>query len=271
MGPQPHYCAEHIEQQPGGGLQAKCASPWFRAPDDGKACKQVVLREVGFCFRHFDQALAAGRMTLAEARHQLALAEAIAARLERQGREHKQADDVEAYQRKCKLAPKYEDTARQLRAYVRERERAGEAEGPAVQPGPAARMLLGLEPEPTEQGPAAAAAAAAADAAAAAGGMAGSPAMVSSPAGSTVTSPTGKEERPASAVAGLSSSSGSGGAGAGSRHGSPEGAGQQPHQQQQRQQQSSVWAGVPAKGMESPQSLAPMNSGVGITLAPLRI
>jgi len=52
IGPRPIYCAEHIELDPK-SLYEKCKSNYQKEAGDEKGCKEVVLKEFGFCYKHF--------------------------------------------------------------------------------------------------------------------------------------------------------------------------------------------------------------------------
>lgn len=53
IGPRPHYCAEHIDQDPE-SLYTKCKSEYYKARDDRKGCKEIVLKEFVMCHKHFE-------------------------------------------------------------------------------------------------------------------------------------------------------------------------------------------------------------------------
>ena len=57
IGPRPIYCAEHIELDPN-TIYCKCSSPYGKTPGDGKGCKEIVLKEFGVCYKHFELYLA---------------------------------------------------------------------------------------------------------------------------------------------------------------------------------------------------------------------
>merc|ERR1712227_948830 len=57
IGTRPVYCAEHIELDPN-TLYQKCLSDYGKEPGDKKKCKEIVLKEFGFCYKHFDAHMA---------------------------------------------------------------------------------------------------------------------------------------------------------------------------------------------------------------------
>lgn len=56
IGPRPVYCAEHIEQDPG-SLYAKCRSDYQRVSGDKKGCKEIVLKDFVYCYKHYSESL----------------------------------------------------------------------------------------------------------------------------------------------------------------------------------------------------------------------
>lgn len=107
MGPRPMYCAEHIHLDPT-CLYTKCRSSFHSSPDDGKGCREVVLKEFGFCHKHFDQFLSP--LSGAEGVHQatdcLNRVEDCLYRLSVEAQAAKKVDP-DLFQRKHKLIPKF--------------------------------------------------------------------------------------------------------------------------------------------------------------------
>ena len=73
IGTRPVYCAEHIELDPN-TLYQKCLSDYGKEPGDKKKCKEIVLKEFGFCYKHFDAHIATyppGRAGIEKAKAEL--------------------------------------------------------------------------------------------------------------------------------------------------------------------------------------------------------
>ncbi|XP_049848927.1 uncharacterized protein LOC126316937 [Schistocerca gregaria] len=109
IGPRPLYCAEHIPLDPD-SYYNKCASTFHKAVGDGKGCREVVLKEFGFCHKHYTQAIDLLLDGTEEGWHKacsrydricflLAQLEAEAAAAKR--------SDPDLFQRKHKLIPKF--------------------------------------------------------------------------------------------------------------------------------------------------------------------
>jgi hypothetical protein len=109
IGPRPQYCAEHIELDPD-TLYVKCKSPYQKEHGDGKACKEVVLKEFGLCYKHLPDMLAEMIAVRDHARLQHAAVRAVQllAQLEREASIAKRRD-ADLYQRKNKLIPKFQE------------------------------------------------------------------------------------------------------------------------------------------------------------------
>jgi hypothetical protein len=107
MGPRPSYCAEHIHLDPE-CLYTKCQSTYHTSPEDGKGCREVVLKEFGFCHKHFEQFTAplAGADGLAQTNDCLQRVEDCLARLTVEAQSAKKVDP-DLFQRKHKLIPKF--------------------------------------------------------------------------------------------------------------------------------------------------------------------
>jgi len=108
IGPRPLYCAEHIELDPN-SLYAKCASPYYREVDDRKGCKEIVLKEFGFCYKHYTDRV--NRFIL-EHNSEMIIAHRtriydLLPQLEKEALEAKRKD-CDLYQRKNKLIPKFQ-------------------------------------------------------------------------------------------------------------------------------------------------------------------
>jgi len=109
IGPRPQYCAEHIELDPA-SLYVKCKAGYQKERGDQKACKEVVLREFGLCYKHFPDLLAVPLATNdVQQLSQLALRTAeLLTQLEREAAAAKKKDG-DLYQRKNKLIPKFQE------------------------------------------------------------------------------------------------------------------------------------------------------------------
>jgi hypothetical protein len=102
------YCAEHIDLNPH-SLHQKCASLYQKEPGDAKPCKEIVLKEVLFCYKHFEH------FVLKDLLEQgnfdgLQRFNALITPLVQQLEEHVEAaktSDMDRYQRKKKLLNKY--------------------------------------------------------------------------------------------------------------------------------------------------------------------
>lgn len=107
MGPRPMYCAEHIHLDPM-CLYTKCRSTYHTSPDDGKGCREVVLKEFGFCHKHFDQFLTplSGVEGVAVATECLQRVDDCLGRLTIEAQAAKKVDP-DLFQRKHKLIPKF--------------------------------------------------------------------------------------------------------------------------------------------------------------------
>jgi hypothetical protein len=109
IGPRPLYCAEHITLDPD-SFYSKCASTFHKVNGDGKGCREVVLKELQFCHKHYNQTLdvlldgsEAGFM---KARTQLERITALQTQLEAEAVAAKRIDP-DLFQRKHKLIPKF--------------------------------------------------------------------------------------------------------------------------------------------------------------------
>jgi len=109
IGPRPLYCAEHITLDPE-SYYSKCASTFHKVNGDGKGCREVVLKELQFCHKHYNQALdvlldgtEAGFL---KARTQLERITTLQAQLEAEAVAAKRIDP-DLFQRKHKLIPKF--------------------------------------------------------------------------------------------------------------------------------------------------------------------
>jgi len=109
IGPRPIYCAEHIELDPD-SLYEKCKSPYQKEIGDGKGCKEVVLKEFGFCYKHFTDLL---NDLISKGNFQTVhfLSERVTDLLNQLEREAAAAKkkDGDLYQRKNKLIPKFQE------------------------------------------------------------------------------------------------------------------------------------------------------------------
>eukprot|EP01091_Cochliopodium_minus_P008559 TRINITY_DN1964_c0_g2_i2.p1 TRINITY_DN1964_c0_g2~~TRINITY_DN1964_c0_g2_i2.p1 ORF type:complete len:490 (-),score=167.70 TRINITY_DN1964_c0_g2_i2:113-1582(-) len=119
IGPRPLYCAEHIEEDKN-TLHGKCKCPYFKEKGDGKACKQIILKELVMCYRHFDEVLL--NLTLEKARRQKTLVVEMIKKL-RQDSKTFLKTNIDLYQRKSKLLPKYIKLDNILSKFIAEKER----------------------------------------------------------------------------------------------------------------------------------------------------
>jgi hypothetical protein len=114
IGPRPIYCAEHIELDPN-SLYEKCKSSYQKEVGDKKGCKEVVLKEFGYCYKHFGDIL----RQMLQARdiekirkHYDRICELLA-QLERDAAAAKKKDG-DLFQRKNKLIPKFQEMKKLL-------------------------------------------------------------------------------------------------------------------------------------------------------------
>jgi len=109
IGPRPIYCAEHIELDPD-SLYEKCKSTYQKDVGDNKGCKEVVLKEFGFCYKHFGD-LTSGLLrdrdyeTVRKFHFRIS---DLLSQLERDAAAAKKKDG-DLYQRKNKLIPKFQE------------------------------------------------------------------------------------------------------------------------------------------------------------------
>lgn len=128
IGPRPQYCAEHIELDPN-SLYEKCKSRYAKETGDNKGCKEVVLKEFGFCYKHFhDVANDITRQNqLDKATHMLERVTALHLQLEEEASAAKKKDG-DLFQRKNKLIPKFGEMKRMMNKaiqLIKERETEG--------------------------------------------------------------------------------------------------------------------------------------------------
>jgi len=109
IGPRPIYCAEHIELDPK-SLYEKCKSPYQKEQGDGKGCKEVVLKEFGFCYKHFGDYIA-DIITKGDWNKLTVMLDRVAELLTQLEKEAVAAKkkDGDLYQRKNKLIPKFQE------------------------------------------------------------------------------------------------------------------------------------------------------------------
>lgn len=109
IGPRPLYCAEHITLDPE-SYYSKCASTFHKVHGDGKGCREVVLKELNFCHKHYNQALDVmldgTEVGFIKARTQLDRISTLQAQLESEAAAAKRIDP-DLFQRKHKLIPKF--------------------------------------------------------------------------------------------------------------------------------------------------------------------
>mmetsp|Transcript_18987 Transcript_18987/g.21149 ORF Transcript_18987/g.21149 Transcript_18987/m.21149 type:complete len:418 (+) Transcript_18987:135-1388(+) len=108
IGPRPHYCAEHIEQDPA-CLYKKCCASYQKIKGDGKRCKEVVLKEFGFCHKHFHEIFTAKspQEESKDCATMLGRVTELLTDLENEAAAAKKFD-ADLYQRKHKLIPKFQ-------------------------------------------------------------------------------------------------------------------------------------------------------------------
>jgi hypothetical protein len=118
IGEQPVYCAEHIEQDPD-SLYCKCKAPFRNKPGDNKRCKEVVLKDFEFCYKHYGLAVRAmvgkeGYILACSRSDKLA---SVLSRLCEEASAAKKADG-DMYQRKSKLIGKLQQMYTVLNTHV---------------------------------------------------------------------------------------------------------------------------------------------------------
>jgi len=118
IGPRPIYCAEHIELDPN-TIYCKCTSPYGKIPGDGKGCKEIVLKEFGVCYKHFELFLASlpEENPMEVARNSLDRVQELLSRLEMEAASAKKKRH-DLFHRKNKLIPKFAKMASQLNEYL---------------------------------------------------------------------------------------------------------------------------------------------------------
>jgi hypothetical protein len=109
IGPRPIYCAEHIELDPQ-SLYEKCRSPYQKEVGDKKGCKEVVLKEFGYCYKHYIDMVneIVGARDYDKARKNFERTNELLVQLEREAAAAKKKDG-DLYQRKNKLIPKFQE------------------------------------------------------------------------------------------------------------------------------------------------------------------
>merc|ERR1712137_1385425 len=118
FGPRPIYCAEHIELDPN-SIYCKCLSPYNKEPGDKKGCKEVVLKEFSFCYKHFEFRLESYSTPSAilSAKKDLARVSELLEKLELEASiAKKQRHDL--FQRKNKLIPKFVAMKKALEEFI---------------------------------------------------------------------------------------------------------------------------------------------------------
>jgi len=153
IGPRPIYCAEHIELDPK-SLYEKCKSLYQKEPGDGKGCKEVVLKEFGFCYKHFgdliNDLICKGQFDMIQS-HMDRVGELLN-QLEREAAAAKKKDG-DLYQRKNKLIPKFQEMKKLISKLLDEitnREGNPEEPLPAIEINPSELASLHLEVNNTE-------------------------------------------------------------------------------------------------------------------------
>jgi len=107
IGPQPLYCAEHIELD-STSLYTKCKSTYQKEHGDNKGCKEVVLKEFGLCYKHYiDETMRMIRdFDYEKAQYHFKRISELLSQLEREASEAKKKN-ADLFQRKNKLIPKF--------------------------------------------------------------------------------------------------------------------------------------------------------------------
>lgn len=122
IGPRPLYCAEHITLDPE-SYYSKCASTFHKVHGDGKGCREVVLKELQFCHKHYNQALDVmldgSESGFMKSRSQLERISALQAQLEAEAAAAKRVDP-DLFQRKHKLIPKFQEMRKLLQKRMQE-------------------------------------------------------------------------------------------------------------------------------------------------------
>merc|ERR1719282_1199831 len=118
IGPRPIYCAEHIELDPN-TIYCKCTSPYGKVPGDSKGCKEIVLKEFGVCYKHFELYLASlpEDNPMEIARKSLDRVQELLSRLEMEAASAKKKRH-DLFHRKNKLIPKFAKMASQLTEFL---------------------------------------------------------------------------------------------------------------------------------------------------------
>lgn len=114
IGPQPAYCAQHIELDQD-CLYEKCRYWQLSGPREWKACKEIVLKEFGYCYKHFgcllNELTRNGNPDRLLELHKRVLE--LLAQLRREASTAKKSD-VDLYQRKNKLIAKFQQMKKHL-------------------------------------------------------------------------------------------------------------------------------------------------------------
>jgi hypothetical protein len=146
IGPKPIYCAEHIELDPN-SVYCKCVCPYGKEPGDGKSCKEVVLKEFSYCYKHFSDRLASlpADTLVAQAEKDLARVIDLLGNLEEEAAAaKKQRHDL--FQRKNKLVPKFNGMKKVLEEFLAS---GGKVIPPNVQPLTVSRSKKQTKKTPT--------------------------------------------------------------------------------------------------------------------------
>lgn len=134
IGPRPLYCAEHITLDPD-SYYSKCASTFHKVSGDGKGCREVVLKELEFCHKHYSQAidimLNGTQEGYLKARGQFERVSFLLAQLEAEAMAAKRTDP-DLFQRKHKLIPKFMEMKKVLHKRLTEYEPSIKLEDPAI-------------------------------------------------------------------------------------------------------------------------------------------
>lgn len=126
MGPRPIYCAEHIELDPQ-SLYEKCKAGYQKEPGDNKSCKEVVLKEFGYCYKHYADVVAQiiERNDIQKAQHHQERINELLSQLEKEAAAAKKKDG-DLYQRKNKLIPKFQEMKKLVTKAIYQLQSAGD-------------------------------------------------------------------------------------------------------------------------------------------------
>mmetsp|Transcript_55364 Transcript_55364/g.83822 ORF Transcript_55364/g.83822 Transcript_55364/m.83822 type:complete len:404 (+) Transcript_55364:35-1246(+) len=118
FGPRPIYCAEHIELDTA-TIYCKCLCPYNKEVGDGKGCKEVVLKEFSYCYKHFQHRIETypAGASLESAKNDLTRVTGLLERLEHEAAQAKKRQH-DLFQRKKKLLPKFVGMKKTLEEFI---------------------------------------------------------------------------------------------------------------------------------------------------------